>query len=190
MLAVINLQWIGDLASSAAQQSGASVMLLDGKGTLVASSADQQRFIGKQFAGHALAQEMLANDEGTVTATGFDGVRRIFAYVRVPWTNARLAVGLDENAVHSGIDSKIDFAYLQLFLFGMFVVLLAWFGGEQLVVQADPILGAHRGAVRARRSARARLTGAVGRRIRAAGRRARRHGGQARGARRGTADRQ
>ncbi len=86
VLAVINLQWIGDLASSAAQQSGASVMLLDGKGTLVASSADQQRFIGKQFAGHALAQEMLANDEGTVTATGFDGVRRIFAYVRVPWT--------------------------------------------------------------------------------------------------------
>ncbi len=135
VLAVINLQWIGDLASSAAQQSGASVMLLDGKGTLVASSADQQRFIGKQFAGHALAQEMLANDEGTVTATGFDGVRRIFAYVRVPWTNARLAVGLDENAVHSGIDSKIDFAYLQLFLFGMFVVLLAWFGGEQLVVK-------------------------------------------------------
>ncbi len=135
VLAVINLQWIGDLASSAAQQSGASVMLLDGKGTLVAGSADQQRFIGKQLAGHGLAQEMLANDEGTMTAAGFDGVRRIFAYVRVPWTNARLAVGLDENAVHSGIDSKINFAYLQLFAFGLFVVLLAWFGGEQLVVK-------------------------------------------------------
>ena len=135
VLAVINLQWIGDLASSAAQHPGASVMLLDGKGTLVAGSADQQRFIGKQFAGHAFAQEMLANDEGTMTATGFDGVRRIIAYVRVPWTNARLAVGLDENAVHSGIDSKINFAYLQLFAFGLFVVLLAWFGGEQLVVK-------------------------------------------------------
>ena len=135
VLAVINLQWIGDLASSAAQHPGASVMLLDGKGTLLAGSADQQRFIGKPFAGHAFAQEMLANDEGTMTATGFDGVRRIIAYVRVPWTNARLAVGLDENAVHSGIDSKINFAYLQLFAFGLFVVLLAWFGGEQLVVK-------------------------------------------------------
>ena len=79
--------------------------------------------------------EMLANDEGTMTAAGFDGVRRIFAYVRVPWTQARLAVGLDENAVHSGIDSKIDFAYLQLGVFGVFVLLLAWFGGEQLVVR-------------------------------------------------------
>ncbi|MGB6345029.1 MAG: cache domain-containing protein, partial [Xanthobacteraceae bacterium] len=134
-LAVINLQWIGDLAATAAERQGASVALLDGNGTLVAGSADQQRFVGKRFAGDGLAREMLAKDEGTITTTGFDGIRRIFAYVRVPWTNARLAAGLDENAVHGGIDSKINSAYLQLFLFGMFVVLLAWFGGEQLVVK-------------------------------------------------------
>ena len=135
VLAVINLQWIGDLAATAAQHSGASVMLLDGNGTLIAGSADQQAFIGKQFSGHALTREMLANDDGTLTAPGFDGVRRIFAYVRVPWTHARLAVGLDEGAVHSGIDSEIDFAYLQLGIIGMFVLILAWFGGEQLVVR-------------------------------------------------------
>ena len=134
-LAVINLQWIGDLASIAAHRQGASVVLLDGNGTLVAGSADQLPFIGKRFDGDSLAQQMLGKDEGTITTTGFDGVRRIFAYVRVPGTNARLAVGLDETAVHSSIDSKINFAYLQLFLFGIFVVLLAWFGGEQLVVK-------------------------------------------------------
>lgn len=134
-LAVINLQWIGDLASSVAQHPGASVALLDGNGTLVAGSPDQQAFIGERVTDNALAREMLANDQGMAAATGFDGVRRIFAYVRVPWTHARLAVGLDENAVHGGIDDKIDLAYLQLFLFGMFVVLLAWFGGEQLVVK-------------------------------------------------------
>ena len=135
VLAVINLQWIGDLAATAAQRSGASVMLLDGNGTLIAGSADQQAFIGKQFTGLALTRQMLANDDGTLTAPGFDGVRRIFAYVRVPWTHARLAVGLDEGAVHSGIDSEIDFAYLQLGIIGMFVLILAWFGGEQLVVR-------------------------------------------------------
>ena len=89
-------------------------MLLDGSGTLIAGSADQGNIIGKHFAEHALARDMLADDEGTMTVAGFDGVRRIFAYVRVPWTQARLAVGLDENAVHSGIDREIDFAYLQL----------------------------------------------------------------------------
>ena len=135
VLAVINLQWIGDLAATAAQHSGASVLLLDGSGDLIAGSADQQAFVGKRFAGYALTKEMLANDDGTMTAPGFDGVQRIFAYVRVPWTQARLAVGLDEYAVHSGIDREIDLAYLQLGVFGLFVLILAWFGGEQLVVR-------------------------------------------------------
>jgi diguanylate cyclase (GGDEF)-like protein len=135
MLAVINLQWISELAATAAQRSGASVVLIDSNGTLIAGSADQEELLGRRFAGHALVQDMLASDEGTMTVPGFDGVRRIFAYVRVPWTKARLAVGLDEHTVHSEIDRKIDIAYLQLVLFGMFVLLLAWFGGEQLIVR-------------------------------------------------------
>jgi diguanylate cyclase (GGDEF)-like protein len=135
VLAVINLQWVGDLAATAAQHSGASVFLLDGGGTLIAGSGDQQPFVGKRLAGDALAQEILANDEGTMTAPGFDGVSRIFAYVRIPWTQAHLAVGLDEKAVYSSIDHEIDLAYLQLAVFGLFVVILAWFGGEQLVVK-------------------------------------------------------
>ena len=135
VMAVINLQWIGDLAATAAQHSGAAVLLLDSADTLVAGSADQQAYIGKRFAGSELARQMLANDNGTVTVAGLDGIQRIFAYVRVPWTQARLAVGLDESAVHAGIDHEIGVAYLQLVAFGLFVLLIAWFGGEQLVVR-------------------------------------------------------
>jgi diguanylate cyclase (GGDEF)-like protein len=135
VMAVINLQWIGDLAATAAEHSGAAVLLLDSTGTLVAGSADQQAYIGNRFAGSDLAREMLANDSGTITVAGLDGVQRIFAYVRVPWTQARLAVGLNESAVHASIDHEIDIAYLQLVAFGLFVLLIAWFGGEQLVVR-------------------------------------------------------
>ena len=168
VLAVINLQWIGDLAADAAQHSGAAVLLLDSAGTLVAGSADQQAYIGKRFAGSELARQMLANDNGTVTVAGLDGVQRIFAYVRVPWTQARLAVGLDESAVHAGIDHEIGVAYLQLVAFGLFVLLIAWFGGEQLGGAADPLAGAHRDALRPRRPPRARDARALGGRIRAA----------------------
>jgi hypothetical protein len=52
--------------------------LLDGGGTLIAASADQQSYIGKRFATDALAREMLANDDGTVTVPGFDGVSAHF----------------------------------------------------------------------------------------------------------------
>jgi diguanylate cyclase (GGDEF)-like protein len=135
VLAVINLQWIGELAATAAQHSGASVLMLDGSGTVIAGSADQQNYIGKRFPGHDLTREMLTQDDGSITTQGFDGVSRIFAYVLVPWTQARLAVGLDVTAVHSGIDREIDFAYLQLVFVGLFVLLVVWFGGEQLVVR-------------------------------------------------------
>jgi diguanylate cyclase (GGDEF)-like protein len=135
VMAVINLQWISDLAAAAAQHSGAAVLLIDSAGTLVAGSPDQQAFLGKHFTGSEMARQMLASDSGTLTTAGLDGVRRIFAYVRVPWTQARLAVGLDEAAVHAGIDHEIDVAYLQLIVFGLFVLLIAWFGGEQLVVR-------------------------------------------------------
>jgi diguanylate cyclase (GGDEF)-like protein len=135
VLASINLQWIGELVATAAQRSGASVLLLDGSGTLVAASADEEKLIGKRFPNNELAADMLGHDEGTLTGAGFDGVRRIFAYVRVPWTQARLAVGLDENAVQSGIDRELSVAYLQLVLFALFVLLVAWFGGEQLIVR-------------------------------------------------------
>jgi diguanylate cyclase (GGDEF)-like protein len=146
VLAVINLQWIGELAATAARRSGASVLLIDGRGTLVAASADDEGLIGKRLADHRLVHDMLAHDEGTMTTAGFDGMRRIFAYVRVPWTQARLAVGLDENAVYSSIDREIDIAYLQLVLIGIFVFLVAWFGGEQLIVR--PIRSLARTAAR------------------------------------------
>ena len=135
VLASINLRWIGDLVTTTANRSGASVLLFDGSGTLIAASADQGAMVGQRFANRALVKDILGREQGTITAADFAGVRRIFAYVRVPWTQARLAVGLDEDAVHSGIDRELGAAYLELAVFAMFVLLVAWFGGEKLVVR-------------------------------------------------------
>jgi diguanylate cyclase (GGDEF)-like protein len=133
--AAVNLQWIGDLAATAAQRPGISVALLDGAGTVIAASADNNKLVGHNLANHALARDVLKGDEGVTTAIGFDGVRRIFAYVRVPWMRARLVVGLDEAVVNSEIDNEISFAYFQLALFGILVLIAAWFGGEHLILR-------------------------------------------------------
>ena len=135
VLAVINMQWLSKLVATATQRSGASVLLIDGSGTLIAAAAGEENLVGKSFADRTLVQDILAHDEGTMTTAGLDGVRRIFAYVHVPWTQARLAVGLGENAVHDGIDREIGIAYLQLVLIGIFVLIVTWLGGERLIVQ-------------------------------------------------------
>jgi diguanylate cyclase (GGDEF)-like protein len=135
ILASIDLQWMNKLATSAAEQLDSSVLLIDGNGTLAAASANEQPFVGQRFADRALVKDVLAHNEGTVTTQGLDGVQRIYAYVRVPWTQARLVVGLDENAVQDGIDRQIGVAYVQLVVIGIFVLLVTWFGGEQLIVR-------------------------------------------------------
>jgi diguanylate cyclase (GGDEF)-like protein len=131
----LDLKWIGELAASAAQGSGAEVLVVDGAGTVLAASAGEEQLVGKSFIGHELTKELAAKDEGTTTASDFDGTRRILGFVRVPWTNARLAVGLDESVVHSSIDREISIAYVQLGVFGMLVLLAAWFGGERLILR-------------------------------------------------------
>jgi len=146
VLASIRMQWIGEFARTVARRPGTSVLIVDGGGTLIGGSPDAGGLIGKNFAGHALARDMLKDAEGTVTVAGFDGVRRIFAHVGIPGTRARLAVGLDESIVHRDIDREISIAYVQLALFGMLVLLIAWFGGERLIVR--PIRALARTAAR------------------------------------------
>ena len=78
---------------------------------------------------------MLAHAQGSVTAAGLDGVRRIFAFVTIPWTNARYAVGLDEAAVLTRVNAQIGMAYAQLALFALLALLVAWVAGERLIVE-------------------------------------------------------
>jgi diguanylate cyclase (GGDEF)-like protein len=146
VIAAINLQWIGELAAAAAEREGASVLLIDGSGTLITGSADEAALIGKNFADNALVKTMLAHEDGVTAARGFDGVPGFFGYVRVPWTQARLAVGLDERIVHSGIDRAISIAFLQLAAVGLLVLIATWFGGERLIVK--PIRSLARTAAR------------------------------------------
>ena len=135
VLAAINLDWIGELAATATRHPGASFLLIDGSGTLAAASANLESFVGKRFADRAMVRDMLAHDQGTLAGAGLDGGQHIFAYVRVPWTNARLAVGLDQAAVQADIDRDMGVGYFQLALIGALVLLLTWFGGEQLIVR-------------------------------------------------------
>jgi hypothetical protein len=112
--ASLDLNWISDVTASAAQGLGTEVVVIDGGGTVLAASAGEQELVGKNFAGHGLTNELLAQDEGTTTTRDYDGTKRILGFIRVPWTNARLAVGVDETVVHSGIDREITIAYTQL----------------------------------------------------------------------------
>jgi len=145
IVAPVDLQWIGRLSGLIAARPGAIAMLLDRNGTVLAEFPERTER-GRNYAEHPLFRDIFAHFDSTVTAPGFDGMRRIYAHSSLAGTNARLLVGLDEAEVLRRIDREIGIAYLQLALFGMLTLLAAWFGGERLIV--EPIRALARTAAR------------------------------------------
>jgi diguanylate cyclase (GGDEF)-like protein len=134
IVAAIDLQWVGRLSPLVEARAGATALLLDRNGTVLAEFPQQLRR-GQNFADHPLFREVFSRVDGGVTGAGFDGVRRIFAFTRLAGTDARILIGLDEAEALRRIDREIGIAYLQLALFGILTLLAAWYGGEQLIVE-------------------------------------------------------
>ena len=145
IVAAIDLQWVGRLSPLVEARPGATALLLDRNGTVLAEFP-QPRERGQNFADHPLFREVFGRSDGGVTAAGFDGVRRIFGFTRLAGTDARILIGLDEAEALRRIDREIGIAYLQLALFGILTLLAAWYGGEQLIV--EPIRALARTAAR------------------------------------------
>ena len=142
----INLQWVSALIVSLKRRTGSSVLLIDSAGTVLAGDPGTASWTGKRVDDTAFFKLLGQGDEGTVRGEGLDGVRRIFGFVRVPSSDARLVVGLNEAEVLQRTDRELLFAYLQLAFFGLLVFVIAWFGGERLIV--DPIRSLARTAER------------------------------------------
>ena len=144
--AAIDLHWIGRLTSVVKEHPGAMAIVVDGKGTLLARHPDSDTWLGRQFPDDPLIKVMLERAEGTITTTGLDGVRRMFAFCRLSGTDAHIAVGLDEGEVLGRINNEMWIAYAQLAIICAGVLFGVWFGGERLIIQ--PIRSLARSATR------------------------------------------
>ena len=134
VLGLLDLSWFEHVAKDFVPPSG-FMLMIDGKGTVLAQYPNNQDFIGQNFKDHRLIQNMLSQPDGFVTDIGLDGVRRIFGYVQLPGTQARIAVGLDEKEVLARVNRETWTALVQLGLIAALVLLGIWFGGERLLVR-------------------------------------------------------
>src|SRR5215831_3645125 len=146
VVAAVDLHWVGSLVAALEPRPGATVMLIDAGGTVLAGDRQIAGWIGKSVRDAGLFREFADRTEGTARTAGLDGVRRIFGFVSVPMSDARLVVGLTEAEVLHRIDRELQLSYLQLGFFGILVLIIAWIGSERLVV--DPIRSLARTATR------------------------------------------
>ena len=136
----LDLSWLTRLTNVAAEQPGSAVLMIDGAGNVLTHQPDAAQWGGRAFRDHPLVHAMLAASEGVVSRNGLDGVRRVFAFVQLPGTGTRLAVGLDEGKILQGVDRAMRYAYLQLAAIGALLLLAIWIGGDRLIVRPIRLL--------------------------------------------------
>ena len=146
VVAGINIDWMSKIMGNLGGRPGISSLLVDGSGTVMAAPADQSSMIGRSLDNVPLlasvADKALSTESpsGSLTFTAADGSTRTVSFARIPGTQSRLIVSIDEAKVTAAINREIRTAYLQLGFVCLFVLLGALIGAEKLIINPIEVM--------------------------------------------------
>jgi diguanylate cyclase (GGDEF)-like protein len=148
IIATVNLDWMSQIMGNLGGRPGVSAALIDSTGTVLAAPSDQASMIGRPLDNLALlsavTDKTLGSDKrtGTVSFTGADGTKRAASFARIPGTDSRLIVTIDEAKVSAGANRDIRTAYVQLAFVCLFVLIGALIAAEKLIIHPIEMMAA------------------------------------------------
>src|SRR3954465_6013996 len=148
VVAAVNLDWMSLTMGNLGGRPGVSAVMVDSVGTVIAAPPDQVSMIGRSLNPLPLlsgvAAQALAPDQakGSVSFTAADGTPRAASFARIPGTDSRLIVSIDEAKVSASINRAIKSAYFQLAFVCLFVLIGALIAAEKLIIQPIEIMAA------------------------------------------------
>ena len=140
VVAGINIDWLSKNMTNLGGRPGISALLVDSTGVVIAAPADQTSMIGRPLDNiplmSAIAEKAMTSDapQGQLSFDAVDGSKRLLSFARIPGTESRLVVSIDEAKVTAAINHEIRTAYLQLAFVCLFVLLGALVGAEKLII--------------------------------------------------------
>ena len=141
IVAGVNLAWMSKIMSDLDDRPGILAVLVDGAGIVLAAAAGQNNIIGRPLDNvpplSAIATRAIGPDQaaGSPEFVTENGSRRTVTFARIPGTQSRLIVSVDEAVVAADINREIRTAYLQLGLVCLFVLLGALFAAQKLIIE-------------------------------------------------------
>jgi len=137
--ALLDLNWLQDFAETAAMPSGAVLLLVDGKGALLARQPPERR-TGSRPVDAPIVQAILrTRGEGSVEAEGPDGVRRLYAFaplaVRAEGTELYVAVGIPRDLAYAEANRRLYRTLAAVGMAGLLSVFAAWAAGDLFIVR-------------------------------------------------------
>jgi diguanylate cyclase (GGDEF)-like protein len=146
VLAAVNLDWMSKIMGNLGGRPGVSAVVVDSAGTILAAPPDQASLIGHPLSTvppmSSIAEKAIGSDQpqGSFSWVATDGSKRGISYARIPGTESRLIVSIDETRVSAAINREIRTAYLQLGFVCLFVLLGALIAAEKLIIQPIEML--------------------------------------------------
>jgi diguanylate cyclase (GGDEF)-like protein len=140
VVAGINIDWLSKIMTNLGGRPGISSLLVDSAGVVIAAPSDQASMIGRPLDNvpllSAIAEKALGSNAptGSLSFTASDGSKRTISFARIPGTQSRLIVSIDEAKVTAAINREIRTAYIQLGFVCLFVLLGALVGAEKLII--------------------------------------------------------
>src|SRR2546423_3921587 len=113
IVAGMNLDWMSKIMSNLGGRPGISAVLVDSAGVVLAAPADQASMIGRPLDTmpllSAIADKAIGSDksEGSLSFFAVDGSKRTIKFVRIPGTQSRLVVSIEEAKGSAAINREI-----------------------------------------------------------------------------------
>jgi diguanylate cyclase (GGDEF)-like protein len=148
VVAGLNIDWMSKIMSNLGGRPGVSAVLIDSAGVVLAAPADQSSMIGRTLDTaplfSAIAEKAIGSKEadGSLSFVAADGSKRTANFARIPGTQSRLIISIDETKVSAAINRDIRTAYLQLGFVCLFVLLGALIAAEKLIINPIQMMAA------------------------------------------------
>jgi diguanylate cyclase (GGDEF)-like protein len=146
IIAAVNLRWMSSVMNDLGGRPGVTALLIDSNGVVLAAPDDLASTLAHPLADKTLLPAIVAHEAASGAQSGSfihrpvnDGKRTV-SFARLPGSNARLVVSIDEAMVSAGINREIRLAYIQLAFVCLLVLLGALLVVEGLIMRPIQIL--------------------------------------------------
>lgn len=137
VFASIDLAWLNGLARAGILPDGATVLVTDRNGTILARYPDAGDWVGRDASGSPAIAAVLSAGTGTAEVDDLDGTPRLFSFAPIAQESdvgAYLAVGLSPEAAYASADETLVRNLTMLGAVGLFVLLAAGTGSHFFIL--------------------------------------------------------
>ncbi|HEY7677738.1 MAG TPA: diguanylate cyclase [Candidatus Methylomirabilis sp.] len=149
VFAVLDLDWLNQLATEAQLPEGATVAVIDGQGTILARHPDPKQWVGRSLPNEPLLRTILTQKAGAAELPGVDRITRLFAFTELPGTPKAvyMAIDIPREGALAAATRIITWSFGGLALVGLLTLAAAWILGDLVVLRRLKALVAAAGRI-------------------------------------------